>query len=164
MRAKNLFTLKRRLFDKTLRRKKKQYARGLLLQIEECCMNNPHDFWNQIKKLGPNKRTEIPWKLEIEGEIITDCKKIIEIWGQSFENIYKIQSADFNEDFKKSILSEPVIPQTELDQALLNREITRTEIVQALGKSKNGKAVGCDLIPNELLRNNGSSGNHESPL
>lgn len=42
---------------------KRQFERGQALQLEQLQLNNPHQFWRQINKLGPQKSKAIPMEI-----------------------------------------------------------------------------------------------------
>ncbi len=42
--------------DRNLRKYKRQYERGKVLEIESVCTNNPREFWSYIKNLGPRTK------------------------------------------------------------------------------------------------------------
>ena len=48
----------------------------MILNIEKCCTDNPKEFWNHIKKLGPAKKKNIPMEAyennEENGQILYD--------------------------------------------------------------------------------------------
>ena len=154
------FKSKQKTFDKTLKKKKVAHSRGSLLEIEQCNVNNPTAFWEHIKKLGPSpKRSEIPWEIEVDGQVRTDPELVLNKWKEAFESLYNIDSGTNNEDFlsgKMERLNELMKANMEQfpdDTIHLNRPLELSEIKKAIDKSKLKKAVGVDRISNELLKN-----------
>ena len=100
----NCFKRKQRDFDKVLCKKKCAYHKSLLLKIESCNNRDPKAFWNFVKNLGPRKRTEIPWKVCIDGVITTDKEKVLTKWKDDFENLYNVSDTNFDQKFNKEAI------------------------------------------------------------
>ena len=101
------FDKERRAFDKMLKKRKRAYCRGVLLEVEEMNVTNPTAFWEKIRKLGPKKKASgIPWEVEQDGLIISDKKLVLEHWKSDFEKLYCINGEDFDDDFKKARLKD----------------------------------------------------------
>ena len=82
-------------FDRTLRKYERQYKRAMCDDIENMSTENPREFWNKIKTLGPRKSTNIPMEVYNEnGEILTDEQSVLNCWKTDFENIYNNDSFD----------------------------------------------------------------------
>ena len=64
-------------FDRELKNRKRQYHRGELIKIEDCCFSDLNKFWDFIKKLGPQKKTTIPWMVNIDGEFVTNKNLVL---------------------------------------------------------------------------------------
>ena len=56
------------------------------MNIENCVSSDPNKFWDFIKRLGPTKREEIPWKIELDGQVITDQDLVLKKWKEDYEN------------------------------------------------------------------------------
>ena len=143
-------------FDKALKRKRRAYNHGLLLKIESCRLDDPNAFWEYIKRLGPAKRQEILWEIEVKGEIVTDKVKILDEWKNAFEKLYSMEAENDNNEFKTERTRAANCTSwnafgssTEVN---LNCPFTIQEVQNAVDKSKCRKAVGVDGIPNELLK------------
>ena len=140
---KDIFKVSRTWFDKLLKKKKCHYAKGLLLDIEKCSFNDPSAFWNYIRKLGPKKKSAIPWEVELDGWIVTDKSVVLNTWMEKFSSLYNPGESDFNDSFKRSKLSQNVNTQSLSDSAkTLNKLITFEEVRDAVACAKNNKAVG----------------------
>ena len=122
--------------------------------MEKACVASPLDFWNYVGNLGPSKKRDIPWEININGEISIDKNVILAKWKSDFENLYQFESKDFNDVFKDEKLSELNkvwdAPELTLD---INAPIMYEEVKCAVESTKVRKAVGLDNIPNELLKN-----------
>ena len=153
----NDFKVARCTFDKTLKRVKRKFNRGLLLTIEKCNTKDPNKFWNYINKLGPTKRHVIPLKIEVDGVILTDERSVLSKWRSEFERLYAIKNSEFDDDFKNDRMNElkvlDYVSTAHPECAELNAQITLEEVKKSTEHSKDRKAVGIDNIANELLRN-----------
>ena len=150
----------RQKFDKLFRKKKRTFQREKALCIDEASTNNPTEFWDQIKKLGP--RREDNQTLEVytsDGEVSNDLGVVIETWKNSYEKLYNPQNT--------SNLDENYFEKCELLKALegeevsdlsewYNSRITRQEIKKVGGKSKDKKSVGGESLPYEVFKNEAS--------
>ena len=147
-------------FDRTLRKYERQYKRAMCDDIENMSTENPREFWNKIKTLGPRKSTNIPMEVYNEnGEILTDEQSVLNCWKTDFETIYNNDSFDsFNSEFQREALSHKRLLEDRMldplyeSNAELNRNISFSEIEKVLLKAKNGKSVGIDQIPYEILK------------
>ena len=94
-------------FDRNLKRKKRSHDRGKLVEIERCCTSDPQKFWDYIKKLGPKKKTGIPWEVEIEGKLVTDRNSRLDKWCSEYVKLYSMpKDKSFNDTFKQERISE----------------------------------------------------------
>ena len=77
------------IFDKRFRYYERQYKRNKMLYIEKLQTENPHVFWQQLRRLGPNKRNSIPMEIYNESnQIIYDTNFVLNKWKTDFENLY----------------------------------------------------------------------------
>ena len=106
--------------------------------------SDPKLFWQSVKKLINNQKID-------ECENITDQK-----WVDYFHNLYNKQnnnSKQFKEYISESLKTlekQPV--NLNVNQVILNGNITRDEIVKNIKSLKNGKSVGLDMISGEILK------------
>ena len=150
---KRKFQIEQKCFDKMLKRKRRRHEHGLLIEIEKCNTKNPSAFWSYLRKLGPNKHNEIPWEVNVNGVLVTDREQVLRKWQEDFENLYKNQNCIFNDAFKEELLTQDQLAADPPNQEL-NKPISLEEVRMAVNASKTGKAVGRDLIANEILKNN----------
>ena len=102
----NCFRRKQNAFDKLLCKKKRAYHKGLMLEIERCNNKDPNAFWNFIKKLGPQKNNEIPWKVCMNNKIVTDREGVLNKWKEDYEKLYNVNNVTFDDAFKEQIENE----------------------------------------------------------
>ena len=85
-----IFKIAMQTFDKKLRYYKKQYRYNSMNEIESCKTENPKQFWEYIKKLGPKKKRNIPLKVYAEDGCLTSCKQtVLNKWKNDFESLFK---------------------------------------------------------------------------
>ena len=117
-------------------------------------IENINEFWEKIKKLGPRKSSEIPIEVyDRNGEILMDDSK------RDFENLYNIDADNnFSSDFHRHALSHKSLLEDRMLDPLydsnreLNYNINLAEIERLVMNAKNGKSVGTDSIPYEVLK------------
>ena len=128
-------------------------------KIENICTENPTQFWNYIKKLGPQFNNKIPEEVYDEhGNIKTDLDEVLRKWKLDYENLYKPVNDSFDDTFYNEILqllrnaenrmNDPLY----VPNAFLNKNFDANEIDQVIDRLKNRKAPGIDNIPNEVLK------------
>ncbi len=147
------------LFNKRLRQAKRTYDKRLQNEIETVCTDNPRQFWEYIKKLGPKKSNRIVEEIyDQDGNVKNDLESVLAKWKSEFENLYKTESDSFDDVFHEEIkallrthelnMNDPLY----VSNAFLNRNITLEEVNNVIDRLKNNKAPGIDMIPNEVLR------------
>ena len=89
------------------------------------------------------KSSMIPWEIVVENRIITDKFKVLEKWKKDFELLLNSSEGDYL-----------IIQDTPNEfNSMLNLRITTQDIRNALNRAKQGKAIGNDDIPIEVLNN-----------
>ena len=126
-----------------------------MLNMEQCNTTDPRKFWDYVKRLGPSKHNNIPWEVNIDGEVVTDKELVLDKWRNDFESLYKITESGYDNEFRATKVSEFNELRMKVNNSIeeLDRALTYTEVEHAIKKSKDKKAIGIDLIPNELLKN-----------
>ena len=76
------------------------------MEIEECCVSNPNSFWDHIKKLGPRKKSEIPWEVRDGDKVTHDRETVLNVWKDTFESLYKTSNNEFDESFQRQCEEE----------------------------------------------------------
>ena len=152
----NNFKHSRHTFDKKLRSCERKYYYDKATELEQFNTNNPKEFWQQIKKLGPNKKSDIPMKVKVGDAFNCETATVLNKWKGDFENLYNLpNNPNFDTEFYNNITqtkSEYEQNSTETND-MVNAEISYDEIEKLVNKAKNNKAVGIDEIPYEILKN-----------
>ena len=141
-----------------LRRKECSFNKSQIYKLEQINTDNPNDFWNHIKKLGPRKDADIPFAVRTKDGMITNEESIVlkaleneisNLFDRPDEVFNKYDITFFNEKKLQKDLMEYMTSSNE--ETELNEKITEHEIEKAAEKLKLRKAVSCDEIPNEVL-------------
>ncbi len=155
--------VKRRQFDKQLRKSKRQYQvnqQDELLSLNQ--ENQTKDFWKKIGKLGiSNERKQgIPLMRRAEnGDIETRPDTVLDHWKQSYESLLNVQdnrNGHFDQEFYDSIIEDSTTLEAsppDTDISCLNKPISYREVEDAVRHLHNGKAAGIDSIPSEVIQN-----------
>ena len=155
----NNFKLAQRTFDKELRRASRRYNMNVVNEIDELSAKNHKGFWAQLKKLGPQKRTQIPLKVKIGDDIINDNNRVLSKWKDDFSKL--LNQTGINSNFDDVFLNDALQDKERLEHELandnvgnenLNRAVTMEELLLVLSNLKIKKATGPDNIPNEILK------------
>lgn len=147
-------------FDKELRKAKKLYNQGHIVKIDECLSKDPNRFWEEVNKLGPRSNKKVMCEaIDAQGNITRDKKLVMEHWSTEYRGLYGNQP-DY--DFDQNFLDEQIDKnRSDADRYVegldphvnQNIEIAREEILKAVNRARDGKAVGCDKIPYEAMKN-----------
>ena len=148
------------LFDKRLRQLERQYKRSLANDIETLSSNNPNEFWNKIKNLGPRKSRDVPIEIVNEkGDSDTTEDNVFNRWKNDFEKLYNSgDGVDFDETFYNVSKNHKMQLEDTIDDPLytsnhdLNCNFTLDEISCVIMNAKNKSAVGIDFIPYDVLK------------
>ena len=128
------------LFDREFRKAKRKYNRKIQCNIEILHSNRPTEFWEEVNKLGPTKKDNIPLEVYNEqNEIINDIPSVLGKWENDFKVLYNFESKDagFKETFYNDILLRKQNLENRVSGAkVLNKEFTNIEITKVLTKSK----------------------------
>ena len=89
-----------------------------------------------------------------EGNVIDDPSEVREHWRMYIESLYDKDGKPQNEDLK-------IEEEREVDEDEKGPEILRSEVMAALKEMKEGKAVGVDEIPAEMLKSLGDKAEQE---
>ena len=66
------YEIKKGIFDKHLRNAERAYNRKLADDIEDMNTNDHVQFWNEINRLGPEEKSEIPMSVMREDGSVSD--------------------------------------------------------------------------------------------
>ena len=154
-----LFKISRNKFDRALRQAQRNYKKKLVNDLENFNTRNPKDFWNHLKSLGPKKKAEIPMQVQIEEKNVFETNTILQKWQNDFCNLYnKPNNINFDRDFYINILRQKCALENsdninyEIQNDPLNKPFCHDELKQVIKRLKTNKAVGCDNVPNEVLK------------
>ena len=154
------FIKSRKVFDKLLRQKERQYNRNYIHNLERINTSNPKEFWNKLQTLG-SKKKNIPLSVR-SGEIITNnIDQVLQKWKNDFSRIYNSNNentSQFDNESYRSICDQVQEKENHCDpnslNLTLNKAISYSEVAKQVGKAKRNKAPGVDKIPSEVLKNN----------
>ena len=158
--ALKVFKDKQSLFDKSYSKAKRKFQRDKLVNIERMKVENPKQFWAELRKLGPRKKDLIPIEVyDDNGRVINDPNFVLSKWKGEFRNLLK----GYNKNEFDQIHFE-YVQQRLLDlenrtgtNIELNEPLTLGEIKLALKKAKMNKAVGIDNLCYEIMKNDESN-------
>ncbi len=142
-----------------LKRRQREHRRGFLITAERLNTSDPREFWKHIQKLGPRTKNPIPWEVyDSSGNINTDRELILNHWKSEYSKLYNDSSGSYDDVFKADILTAKEHKERSMQDPLyntnvfLNRPISLDEVKKVVKHAKNGKAVGTDNTPNEILK------------
>lgn len=162
---KNTFKIKRRQFDKRLRQEERKYVAQRLDNIKTFNQKNPKEFWREVNKLGPGKDTKtIDSVIMGDGSVSHNPNDILSRWKQEYAKLFSGDIQNVDNDFIEQL--EQLNTQLEqefeslnhtnetidTEQQSINDPISIEEVKRAVHGLKNGKAVGVDNVPNEILK------------
>lgn len=150
----------RNAFDKMLRQSERAYRRSVAVEIEDMSSNNPNDFWDKIKRLGPRKDTSIPIEIIDNNGITTnDENRVFEKWRLDFQNLYTCSNQnDFDDAHYNQAKTHKLLIENDMNDPLyephefLNGNITLDEITCIIMQAKSRTATGYDEIPYSVLK------------
>ncbi len=153
------FTDSSSLFHRELPKAERNYNKTVQENIESICTDNPKQFWNYVKKLGPQFNSNIPEEIyDQNGDLVTDIDAVLNKWKTEYEKLYKPTNENFDEDFYREMLDLLRTAENRMKDPLyvpnqyLNKNISADEVNSTIDKLKNKKAPGLDNIPNEVLK------------
>ena len=86
-------------FDRKLRFFKRRFNRGQALKLEQLQTGNPQQFWREIHKLGPKKKTLIPMEVLMKsGGSSIESGQILKKWDKYYSDLYAYSSSTVFDD------------------------------------------------------------------
>ena len=159
----NSFRYKQDTFDKSCKRKKRSFHYHKCTKLEEVNSSDPKSFWEYIKKLGPNKKTQIPYECYgSSGEVITDTTTVLHKWQHDFRSLYSTGTTEdaehqhFKETIREQNTEYESSAATDQGSPELNMQFSVEEISKVIFKAKNNKAPGLDGVVYDILKNDQS--------
>ena len=99
----NEFIYRRKSFDKLLRQSEREYNKNIAEQVESISDKDPKQFWEQLKKLGPQRNKHIPMQVyDDHGAVKCNRDEVLNTWKNDFKNLYNIPedaTSEFDEEF-----------------------------------------------------------------
>ena len=151
----------RRKFDSLVRKTKRKWSNKTWGLLDSSLLGGPQTFWKQLRKhtgLGKKKSPIIPMEV-IDGQRILSNKDVLNKWYTDFatplntsenpipsshtDNASKTEFLPLPNETSPSDMTEEAVPDT-IDQDLVK---------WALLHQKNGKTVGPDGLPAEVIKN-----------
>ena len=87
-------------FDRKLRFFKRRFNRGQALKLEQLQTGNPQQFWREIHKLGPKKKTLIPMEVLMEsGGSSFESSQILKKWEKDYSDLYAYSTSTLFDDY-----------------------------------------------------------------
>ena len=143
------------VFDRALRNAERQYNRNRIIKIDDLCNKNPTEFWKCIKKLGPSKNTKIPQIVKNKNNVIVnELEQVLGEWKQAFCGLMNVPDI-VNDVYYSELVYIYHLSETYVsidNNHVINRNVSLYELRAAARRLKANKAVGCDNIPNEIIK------------
>ena len=99
------FLTARNKFDKLLRSTERSYKRGLMIDLENECTDNPKAFWTHLKNSGPKRMQSVSCEVyDADGNVCTDQNFVENTWTHDFSNLYNAQNEEFDHVFYDDML------------------------------------------------------------
>ena len=147
-------------FDKVLKRKKIYFQTMQCLRLEEVNSTDPNAFWDYIRRLGPNKKSKIPWECYDDNDVVVeDPERVFKSWRDEFGSLYcsttPSEIDDEHINFKHYIVNDnEEYERLPLDNSsYINQPFSCDEISKVFCKSNTNKAPGIDGIVYDVLKN-----------
>ncbi len=144
---------RRKEFDKANQAAKRKHWREMQDLILELQTDNPKEYWQYVGKIGVGKQrsSHIPWEvIDKDGNTVVEHDEVLDEWKMAFEGLLNPDGAATPEQMPETPNPQQNPPD---DSSSLDEQISVREVRKALAKAKNGKAVGFDSIPVEVIRN-----------
>ena len=123
------FLSAQKTFDERLRYFERKYRTELPINIEKTRTSNPRKFWEELKKLGPKKKPNIPMECYTEdGGITSNTLEMLKNWELDFSKLYNHSENDFDAEFynealkQKQIIEDNMMDPAYIPNRLLNKE------------------------------------------
>ena len=148
---KALMKTAQRAFNREVQRAKRNYWYDQQVQLMKLCDEDQTNFWKKIGKIGigQDRNKKIPLEVtRMDGTVSTNIQDVKDKWLTAFQTLLNPVQADNN----LTDMDIPIYPEP-LNSEMLNADIAYEEVVNTLKEAKNGKAVGVDKVPTEVLKN-----------
>ena len=146
------FKRKQNNFDKAYRAAKRKYMRKTEVELETLVNIDGKTMWDKLKELGPKlNQSRVPEEVVVNGKIITQSDEVMNHWVQCFTELYTglpDNAAGYDQSFLEKARSSKEL--VVIEGSTLNNLFTNEEVSRLVHRSKRGKAVSVDLVPNEI--------------
>ena len=136
-------------FDRLVRKKKRAFRKWQQANLLMKQKKNIKQFWRDIKNLGLQtigREDHIPFEiLREDGSISSEENEVINKWYSCFKSLLNPEQLLSNAPLAS-------VPPLCLNAAELNDPITEQDVLSALKKAPNNKAVGNDCMDPSYLR------------
>ena len=151
-------------FDKVYRKAEHNYKKNKIAEIEHYSSSDPNKFWENIKKLGPYKKKDIPMEVyDVDGNVVSDLSKVLHKWKEEFESLYNFQpdpgqfDDTFYDECTTKFNSHNECTGHETSYFLeLDDDINLDEVERVIRGAKNHQSVGIDNLPYEIFKDHKS--------
>ncbi|XP_045453918.1 uncharacterized protein LOC123663272 [Melitaea cinxia] len=147
---KEQFTIEQNKVNKLIKRLRKQYY----LNAFENCRRKPKKMWNLISSLSNNKvkNCNVPSKLVINGDIITDCTEICNTFNNFFSTIGSVLVNCIPTHYHNP--NTHLFTQQNTSTTLLNRfkPCTSLEVLKIINNLDSNSSSGIDQINTKTLK------------
>jgi hypothetical protein len=139
------FRASQKKFDKEYRKAERKFNFDKQCEIESVCTENPKQFWQHLKSLGPSRNKDIPMEIiNQNGDVDKNINNVLDHWKNEYKNLFS---------FGESSNVDTNSTSDDVTLTGINDIIDFTEVEKVVKKAKNNKAVGFDNLPNEILKN-----------
>lgn len=138
--SRNHFLIARKQFKRAVYRHKMECDEHKLIKLAELEKKDPKHFWKEIRKLTGKSKSQ--------ASLIN-----IDSWEKYFTNLLSEQQNNTNEQFNDYVTeSLPTLERISSSLGPMDHSITEIEVRKIIKQLHSGKAVGPDLICNEMLK------------
>ena len=81
----NIFINTKTNFDRNLRKAERAYIKRTIDNIESICLNNPKEFWKNLKRFGRRRSHAIPMTIRQNDELNSNPIVVLEEWKNKFK-------------------------------------------------------------------------------
>ena len=133
----------KKCFRKAFRQAEAKFRSGIEEKIDACNELDQRQFWYLLKKDQKSRKQHGTMLRNLNGEIISDDTKILDMWREHFENLGKpSEHQNFDDGFKSFVESQVKKfndSELEMDKPILADPITDVEVDAVCKKLKSGK-------------------------
>ncbi len=148
---------KQKAFDRVYQSAKHQYWHKMQNDILSLQGTNPKEYWKYVGKIGMGsvRKIHIPWEVTMEdGTVSQDFQDVMNKWSNHFSTLLNDDPDCPGAEPSGGGIGDDGIEYGEVHGGPdLEVGITLEEVRLSLARAKDGKAIGWDGIPVEVVRN-----------